>query len=359
MLELKNASNFINAEVHLSNISLQFKSGIVNAILGPTMSGKTPLIRLIAGLDKCAEGNIFINDNDITNQKVQKRNVAMVHQQFINYPSLSVFDNIASPLRILRIDEKVIGHKVNKVAELLKLESLLKFFPNNLSGGEQQRTAIARAIIKDADLVLMDEPLANLDYKFREEFRSELPNIMKEINAIFIYATSEVSEALFMSGNTTILSNGQAIQSGPTYDIYNNPNNIIALKIFSDPSVNELKVIKKEKYFFIGNTQLFPVKKYHKHIRDGIYSIAVRPYHGFSKKHSKDMIEFKMKILGNEFAGAENIIHTEFYGEHWKFFISNYVYDNQLDHIKIYIDTKNIFIFDIGGLPVFIPSPRV
>ncbi|TGR73761.1 ATP-binding cassette domain-containing protein, partial [Mesorhizobium sp. M2D.F.Ca.ET.223.01.1.1] len=133
---------------------------------------------------------------DVTGQPVQKRNVAMVYQQFINYPAMTVYENIASPLRVAGVEQARIDKEVRNAAALLKLTSYLDRTPLNLSGGQQQRTALARAIVKNASLVLLDEPLANLDYKLREELRAELPKIFAAAGTIFVYATTEPHEAL-------------------------------------------------------------------------------------------------------------------------------------------------------------------
>jgi glycerol transport system ATP-binding protein len=178
----------------IAPISLKLKPGIFNTILGPTLSGKTTLLRLMAGLDRPTSGEIWFKEINVTNLPVQKRNVAMVYQQFINYPSMSVFENIASPLRVKKIPENEVKSRVNKVAELLKISPLLDRRPTELSGGQQQRTALARALTKEAELVLLDEPLANLDYKLREELREELPRLFEESGATVVYTTTEPSE---------------------------------------------------------------------------------------------------------------------------------------------------------------------
>ncbi len=152
----------------------------MNVLLGPSRAGKTTLMRLMAGLDQPTSGRILVDGKDATGVPVGKRSVAMVYQQFMNYPSLTVYENIASPLRVAKLKPDEIDRRVQDAARLLGLESLLERLPHQLSGGQQQRTAIARAIVKRADLVLLDEPLANLDYKLREELREELPSILKE-----------------------------------------------------------------------------------------------------------------------------------------------------------------------------------
>jgi glycerol transport system ATP-binding protein len=165
---------------HIRAVSMRLEKGSLNILLGPTLSGKTSLMRLMAGLDKPTSGDIRVDGKSVIGLPVQKRDVAMVYQQFINYPSLSVYENIASPLRVAGLPKAEIETRVRQAARLLKLEPYLARTPLNLSGGQQQRTAIARAFVKRASLVLLDEPLANLDYKLREEFRAELPRLFAE-----------------------------------------------------------------------------------------------------------------------------------------------------------------------------------
>ena len=207
-------------ENHISDLSLSLERGSLNVLLGPTLSGKTTLMRLMAGLDKPTSGDITLDGKSVAGVSVRKRNVAMVYQQFINYPGLTVYENIASPMRLARINKTELDRKVREAASLLKLEPYLERTPLHLSGGQQQRTAIARALVKQAELVLLDEPLANLDYKLREELRIELPRIFAETGAIFVYATTEPQEALLLGGKTATLSEGRLTQFGDTISVY-------------------------------------------------------------------------------------------------------------------------------------------
>ena len=186
MLELKSVTKQSGADIHINDVSIRLERGSLNVLLGPTLSGKTSLMRLMAGLDKPTKGSVWFDGKDVTGVAVQKRNVAMVYQQFINYPAMTVYENIASPLRVTGKSASEIDKAVNKAAELLRLTPYLTRLPLELSGGQQQRTALARAMVKNAGLVLLDEPLANLDYKLREELRAELPKIFAETGAIFV-----------------------------------------------------------------------------------------------------------------------------------------------------------------------------
>ena len=215
-LELRHVTKRVRNETHIDDVSLTFAHGTLNILLGPTLSGKTSLMRLMAGLDAPTEGSVFFDGKDVTGVPVRERSVAMVYQQFINYPNLTVYENIASPLRVAGAKKADLDRRVRETAALMKLTPLLDRKPLELSGGQQQRTALARAIVKQADLVLLDEPLANLDYKLREELREELPRIFSATGAIFVYATTEPLEALLLGGSTATLAQGRVTQFGPT-----------------------------------------------------------------------------------------------------------------------------------------------
>src|SRR5258708_22336480 len=174
-VSLENVTRTVDGFPTIRHVSLTLESGTRSVLLGPTLSGKTSIMRLLAGLDKPASGRVVVDGKDVTGVDVRRRSVAMVYQQFINYPSLSVYENIASPLRVQGRPRAEIEKRVTEAAALLRLEPYLKRMPLQLSGGQQQRTAIARALVKGADLVLLGEPLANLDHKLREGLRTELP----------------------------------------------------------------------------------------------------------------------------------------------------------------------------------------
>ena len=220
-LELKHVAKRVGAQTHIHETNLVLPEGSFNVLLGTTLSGKTTLMQLMAGIQKPSSGEVWFRGKNVTQVPVQKRNVSMVYQQFINYGNFTVYENIASPLRVAGLPEAEIAARVNKAAELLRLVPMLQRRPSELSGGQQQRTAIARAIVKDSDLILLDEPLANLDYKLREELRDELPKLFSGRNAIVVYATTEPTEALLFGGNTATLHEGRVTQFGP--DVANLP----------------------------------------------------------------------------------------------------------------------------------------
>lgn len=239
-LELQQIKKTVGSETHLYPLSLSLQEGKMNVLLGPTQAGKTSLMRIMAGLDQPTSGRVLVDGKDVTGVSVRERNLAMVYQQFINYPGLTVFENIAAPLRIQRCAEDEIRQRVQAMAEKLHIEHLLQRLPGELSGGQQQRTALARALVKRAPLVLLDEPLVNLDYKLREELREELLSLFTDGATTVVYATTEPQEALLLGGHTTVLDAGCLLQSGPTLEVYGAPGTVRVGAIFNDPPMNLL-----------------------------------------------------------------------------------------------------------------------
>jgi glycerol transport system ATP-binding protein len=217
-------------------MDLRLEMGTLTVLLGATRAGKTSLMRVMAGLDVPTRGKIRMDGKDVTGVPVRQRNVAMVYQQFINYPSMSVFDNIASPLRLR--GRRDVEARVADLARKLHIEAFLRRLPSELSGGQQQRVALARALAKEASLMLLDEPLVNLDYKLREELREELAQIFASGDSAVVYATTEPKEALLLGGHTAVLDAGELLQHGPTADVFHRPHSIRVARAFSDPPMN-------------------------------------------------------------------------------------------------------------------------
>jgi len=224
----------------LDDVSFDVSDGDFSVLLGPTGAGKTTLLRTICGVERPDTGRILFDDADVSNVSVRKRPVAMVYQQFVNYPSLTVYENIASPIRLMRpkLSREEIDQRVRANAELLGVDSLLKRRPEELSGGQQQRTAIARALAKEARYILLDEPLANLDYKLREELRSELKGLFRERGGAVIYATSEPIDALAMGTHVGVMQGGRILHYGPVDEVYHRPSNADVAAYFSHPVMN-------------------------------------------------------------------------------------------------------------------------
>ena len=240
-LVLERIGKKVGAQTWLYDMDLALHSGAVTVLLGATQAGKTSLMRVMAGLDVPTSGRVRVDGVDVTGMPVRQRNVAMVYQQFINYPSLTVADNIASPLK-LRGDKNV-ATRVREIAERLHIEMFLDRLPAELSGGQQQRVALARALAKGAPLMLLDEPLVNLDYKLREELREELMQLFAAGESTVVYATTEPAEALLLGGYTAVLDAGRLLQYGPTAEVFHRPNSLRVALSFSDPPMNLIDAV--------------------------------------------------------------------------------------------------------------------
>jgi glycerol transport system ATP-binding protein len=235
-LTLESITKQVGAETWLHEMSIAPQHGAVTVLLGATQAGKTSLMRVMAGLDTPSSGRVKVDGADVTGKPVRERNVAMVYQQFINYPSMTVFDNIASPLKLR--GEPGIAERVRALAAKLHIEPFLQRYPAALSGGQQQRVALARALAKAAPLMLLDEPLVNLDYKLREELREELTLLFASSDATVIYATTEPAEALLLGGYTAVMDAGELLQYGPTAEVFHAPKSLRVARAFSDPPMN-------------------------------------------------------------------------------------------------------------------------
>lgn len=237
-LTLEGISKKVGPHTWLYNMDIAPRSGAVTVLLGATQAGKTSLMRVMAGLDAPTTGSVKVDGVDVVGVPVRQRNVSMVYQQFINYPSMKVRDNIASPMKLR--GESNIDKRVRELAEKLHIEMFLDRYPAELSGGQQQRVALARALAKGAPLMLLDEPLVNLDYKLREELRDELTALFAAGNSTVIYATTEPGEALLLGGYTAVMDAGELLQYGPTAEVFHAPKSLRVARAFSDPPMNLL-----------------------------------------------------------------------------------------------------------------------
>lgn len=355
-LVLDNISHAVNGESFLSNIDLTLDGGSFNVLLGRTLAGKTTLMRLIAGLEKPTRGKVVLHGQDMTNVEVQKRNVSMVYQQFVNYPNLTVRDNIASPLRIAKVKESEIRRRVQETAAILQIEPFLERYPLELSGGQQQRTSMARALVKDASIILFDEPLVNLDYKLREELRAELRDLFQERKAIAIYATTEPHEAMALGGVTTLLHEGRVIQNGPATQIYRHPKTMEAATLYSEPAINLINGRLTNKEVCFENNARFTIDEELAGLPTGEYVFGVLPNHiGLAPNHDDDL-ELSMTVELAEISGSETYMHV--HNEHFALIVQmNGVHEYHTEvPIKVYLPTHKLYVFDLDGKTVQVPS---
>jgi glycerol transport system ATP-binding protein len=359
MLELRQVTKKVGAATHIEDVSLILESSSLNVLLGPTLAGKTSLMRLMAGLDTPTSGDVFMNGVKVTGLPVQKRNVAMVYQQFINYPTLTVYENIASPLRVAGVERTEIDRRVREAAELMRLTPMLKRTPLELSGGQQQRTALARAVVKKADLVLLDEPLANLDYKLREELRAELPRLFAETGAIFVYATTEPTEALLLGGSTATLSKGRITQFGPTADVYRRPADLITATTFSDPPMNTLRAAKTGDRITFSDGATLPAAGRLGRLADGAYLFGFRPHDLHLEPTAVDTISVPATVAITEITGSESFVHLDAPDGRWVGLIHGIRPIEIGARVEVRLDPERFFVFSADSGRAVVTPPAI
>ena len=242
-IELKNLSKTYNKKIEaLHDINFTIEDGQFFVLLGPSGAGKTTTLRCIAGLEKIDNGSILFNDESVTEDQPASRDVCFVFQQYSLYPHYSVYENLAFPLRspMRKLPEEEIKTKVENIASMLKISNKLNNKATQLSGGEMQRVAIGRALVREPNLYLMDEPLSSLDAKLRESLRVELKNIQTNLNSTILYVTHDQAEATTLADKIGVLKEGHLVQIGTPEEIYENPNSIYVSQRLGSPKINIL-----------------------------------------------------------------------------------------------------------------------
>ena len=354
-LRLEHIEKRYGSAIKLRDVNLELEKGMFLAIIAPTGTGKTTLLRVMAGLEKPNFGHIIADGKDVTNLHVRKRNVAMVYQQFINYPSMTVYNNIASPLRVAGKSADEIDKRVHDVAEKVQISEYLDRLPQALSGGQQQRVAIARALAKDAKLILLDEPLGNLDYKLREDLRLELKNIASESDAMFVYATPEPIDALTMASHAAILHDGEIIQFGDVRDVYLRPNQVVSGQYFSNPPMNFLSARVDSGILVVSEHLKIPVANLQAPLTSGEYIVGIRPHHIEVRHHGDDasvddrFLQGRATVDLSEIVGSDTTIHLDHHGTNITALSNDVGYFDLGEEVSMFIDSQQMHVFSTSG----------
>lgn len=245
-LRIENLTKRFKSETVLDDVSFTVEEGRTLVLFGPSGSGKTVLLRCIAGAEEPEEGHILIGDHEMREVPPEHRDIGMAFQNFALFPHMTAFDNIASPLAARRLPRDRIREDVDRVAKLLKIDHVLSHAPRALSNGQKQRTALARALAAAPSLLLLDDPLRNVDAKLRFEMRLELPRLLADQGATVIYVTQDYKEAMALGDRIAVLSAGQITQAGTPEDIYRRPASIEIARLFGDPTINLLDVVPEK-----------------------------------------------------------------------------------------------------------------
>ena len=302
----ENISYKLTEELQLRNISFSFEKGKLYTILGRTLSGKTTLLKTIAGLLMPDSGSMRFEDKNFLEVPVWERNIAMVYQQFINYPHLNVFENIAFPLKQRRLDPQKIKDEVFKSLKLVGLEGYEKRKIQELSGGQQQRVSVARSLVKNAKILLLDEPLVNLDYKLREQLREEFKNIFvnglsKE--SIVIFSTTDAREAMELDGEVIVIDEGRVLQVGAAKEIFENPVNLKVAAISNDPPMNILKAEIDSNKIKFENIEI-DVPDHLSKLKEKNFNFGIR---ASDVELNDNGFEFEVEL--SEISGSETLLH--------------------------------------------------
>ena len=334
-------------QFHLNEVSFNFKKGNIYTILGRTLSGKTTLLKTIAGLLTPDSGDIQFEDKDFLKVPVWERNIAMVYQQFINYPHLNVFENVAFPLKQRKVDDQEINDEVLKSLKSVGLEGYENRKIQELSGGQQQRVSLARSLVKNAKILLLDEPLVNLDYKLREQLREEFKNIFSQglsEESIVIFSTTDPREAMELNGEVIVLDEGKVLQVGPAKDIFENPKTLKVAEISNDPPMNILQAnMDSNKIKFEGIE--VDVPSHLNNVKDKNFNLGIR---ASNIELSDNGFEFEVELA--EISGSETLLHLKRGNAKIITSIEEVMNFNINDKVKINFNIDKVYAFNENGI---------
>ena len=334
-------------EYHLNNVSFTMTRGKLYTILGRTLAGKTTLLKTIAGLIAPDSGSITYSGKEFGSLPVWKRNVAMVYQQFINYPHLTVFDNVAFPLKQRKVSTATIQQKVSQALQQVGLQGFEERKIQALSGGQQQRVALARSLVKEAELLLLDEPLVNLDYKLREQLRDEFRGIFNSglmDQSILIYSSTDPVETMQLGGDVVVMDEGSVLQQAKAQDVFEHPADTRVALIANDPAMNLIAGEKTGGMIVINQAIRMDVPRHLESLMDGRYTFGIRAA-DISIDKEGDLWEVEL----SEISGSETFIHLR-NGEHFIVGLLEMVKDIQIgEKISVQFDTQWVYAFDQKG----------
>jgi len=317
-VEYRNITKSYPHKPLLRNISLGVESGTLTVLYGLPACGKSVLVRLLTGLEKPDSGQIFIREVDMTDAPPGERNIGYVPQSFALYPHYSVYDNIAYPLNLMRVPKKDVEPVVQQAAQLLKIGHLLRKRPDQLSGGEKQRVAIARGIVKHTDIFVLDDPLTGLDFKLREQLFDDLKQMQESLHATFVYTTSDPLETLMLADRVEVIDAGRIIDSGPLAQVYGHPSHVRTMELLDFPSANLLPGTlyrQGDQIWCSTNTFQFPVELDHLDatpIDELPVQVGLRSQHlWLDSEKTNGYPHCKAEILLKEDLGGELLIHLQ------------------------------------------------
>ena len=350
------SKNFGTTEV-LKKINLDIDEGNFLVLLGPSGCGKSTLLNIIAGLETINEGNVYIDDYNVSKVEPKDRNIAMVFQSYALYPSMNVRENMVFGLKQAKISKEMIEEQLKKVSSFLKVDELLHRKPSQLSGGQRQRVAIGRALVREPRIFLFDEPLSNLDAKLRVEMRREIKKLHQKLKTTVVYVTHDQTEAMSLGTKIAIMNLGVIQQNDTPENIYNKPSNTFVADFIGSPSMNLIKgnlIQNSDKISFI-------VEGYDKKIQIPINNydfdkkielnnkevyFGIRPEHIHYKKINENDFEIKLKAELSEYIGHEQIVTFNYSNQETLAKFASTIKIDLNKEINLYFDLSQISLFD-------------
>ncbi len=341
-VELKNVSKRYDKKKVIDNVSLTIEDKEFLVLVGSSGCGKSTLLRMIAGLEDITDGEIFIGDTCVNNIHPKDRDIAFVFQSYALYPHMSVYENIAFPLKMRKFTKQEIEEKVKKVADALDLTELLERKPKQLSGGQRQRVALGRAIVREPKVFLMDEPLSNLDAKLRVQMRAEIKKLHKKLETTFVYVTHDQTEALTMGDRIAVIDKGIIQQVDTPENIYNNPANIFVGGFLGSPAMNFIPAKIEDNFIHLNNNK-FELNDNQKQLLQSMdkVTIGLRPE---SINAELSNFEFSAHVEISEMLGSEKIVY--FSVNNAKCCAKIPVEKSLSEELTLKINTDNLLFFD-------------
>lgn len=350
-ISLKNVTKKFGQTLAVNDFSLSMPDGHLICLLGPSGCGKSTLLNMLCGIVNVSQGQIFFDDKDVTKLSPDKRDVGMVFQNYALYPHMTVLENIAFPLEIKKVPKALRLQKAKEIAELVHIDSFLKRYPGELSGGQQQRVAIARALIKEPKLLLMDEPLSNLDARLRLEMREEIRRIQLETGVTTIFVTHDQEEAMSISDSIILMKDGKLIQADISQELYENPNSQFVADFLGNPPINNFPNSKLNKNGILIKGKTIPIssqmnKKILEKFNNKLESInnitlSIRP-----ESFIKDDKGIELTIERISLLGKEQIIYSKIQDSEVRIILNNDENYKLGDKIKLSLKNKGVFIFN-------------
>ena len=344
ILEIKDVTVKYDAIAAVDNVSFNIKEGEFFVLIGPSGCGKTTSLRLIAGLERATQGNIFIDNDDVTLLPATDRDVSMVFQSYALFPHMSVVENVSYGLKMINVPKEEYIQKSFETLKLVGLESYEKRMPSELSGGQQQRVAVARAIVLEPKVLLFDEPLSNLDAKLRRQVREDIRELQQELGVTTIYVTHDQEEALAISDKVIVMNNAVIAQQGKPKDLYNNPKTSFVANFIGDANIVKTQIETRNKNDYGINFGGIQMKiSSNIDLKDSV-SIALRP----------ETIEIIKEKTNN--CMAAKIINASYVGNCYQYVVSSsvgelFIVSNEtVNHFKL---NEEVFItFDENGITI-------